>query len=401
MVIDIKKINNILIIILVFFMVFDTARNYTPLPRSFGFIKDIIIYYFFCLLVLKRQIKIQKNIWLYLLLVLVSVWSWIGLFNIYDNLRDTVVYILKSCEFFILLIVFKQYNFLFSIDYKKSINVYVVLSVLLFFVTLFGYYFDNPFIGRTLITDNNQGMPDYRDRISIGQPAIACFPQILAGFYLLTCETMTPQMYMASIICFLGVLLSTSITGIMTLLVILIFFSIYKFIKGSLIHKVVIVLLYSMIGLLFISLVDSDLFMSNFGISYYFVINRIDQFLFDSGVDESMVIRQCQQLYVIKQIQDAPMGYLLGEGCTGVIIENTYYGFLLRYGIVGLVCLILYFSSLILEIVRKYINPFVAIMILVYCLHLYTLDVFYTPTLCYAFPFFLNYFLGDRRDGVN
>ena len=86
MVFDIKKINNIFLVILVFFMVFDTARNYTPLPRFFGFLKDIIIYYFFLYMFFMKNIKKPSNkICFYVLLLLVGIWSWIGLFNIYEN----------------------------------------------------------------------------------------------------------------------------------------------------------------------------------------------------------------------------------------------------------------------------------------------------------------------------
>ena len=287
--------------------------------------------------------------------------------------------------------VFRNYDLFFDKNYKSIISLYLLFSVLLFFVTIFGYYIDNPLIGKNIVTENNQNMPDYIDRISIGQPAIACFPQIISGTYFLSMKKKNTLIYLSALICFLGVLLSTSITGIMTLFFILILISIKKLIIDSLKQKIVILFFTTTIVLLFSILIESDFFISNFSIPYAFVVNRIDQYLFDSSVDQSMVMRQNQGLYVIEHVHNAPLGWILGEGCTGIFIENTYYGFLLRYGVLGLCCLFVYFISLIFEAVKDKKNDFILVLIVIYLAHFYTLDVFYTSTLCYTFPLFINY----------
>lgn len=390
-----KRINNILLFILVFFMVYDSARNYTHMPQFFGYIKDFIIYlWLFELIYLKKIKEPFSNIGFYLILILSFMWSWIGMLyptSEYVNAVYPAIYILKQNEFFILLFVFRNYYDFFSREYMKYINLYISFSVLLLFVTLIGVYVDNPLISKTIISDNNVNMPDYANRISLGQPAIASFSQLVALFFLLLCKKKNIKNIILSALCLLSVLLSTSITGIMSSICLLIFFAVYYLIIGSLSIKIKIVFGVSAVLAFFIYFSQTDFFYNNLMIAYLFVDNRIDQFLYGTSIDPAMEARVNQTKYVIKTINDSVMGFVLGQGCNGVIIENSYYGVLLRYGVVGVLGYVIFFLSLLKKSVFEKKSLFLLSIIGIYLANWYTLDVLYIPTLSYTFSFFVMY----------
>lgn len=391
-----KKLNNIGLIILVFFMVYDTARNYTHLPSVLGYTKDIIIYWWLIELVYMKAFKLPfRSLGFYIVLSMCVIWSWVGLFypvEGYDAHVSPLIYILKQSEFFILLFVFRNYNRFFSRSYDKYIKLYLYLSVLLFFVTLIGVYVDNNIISKNIISENGASYPEYANRISIGQPAIATFSQVISLFFLLLCVPKTLPNLIMSLICLLGVFMSTSITGIMSVICLLTVIAVSSFIVGKTSAKIKIFALVVGLVLAFSYFIQTDYFYNNFGIAYLMVETRIDQFLYGTSVDPSMEMRVAQQEYVINALSNSLLGSFWGQGCNGAVIENSYYGVLLRFGLVGTVGFCMFFFSLIkksIQVKSMFLIAFVGI----YLAHWYTLDVLYVPQLSYAFSFFWMYCL--------
>ena len=319
-----KKINNIGLLVIVFFMVYDTARNYTHLPTTFGYIKDLIIYLWLAELIYIKTFKIPfHNLGFYVILLICAIWSWVGVFypvEGYSAQVNPIIYILKQSEFFILLFVFRNYDCFFSCEYGKYINLYIYFSVLLFFITLVGVYVDNNIISKNIISENGASYPDYANRISIGQPAIATYSQIISFFFLLLCIPKTLPNLIMSLICLLGVLMSTSITGIMSVICLLTVIVISYFILGDTSTKVKIFTLVAGIVLAVSCFIQTDYFYSNFGIAYSMVENRIDQFLYGTSIDPSMEARVAQQEYVIETLRDSFLGFFGGQGFNGAVI---------------------------------------------------------------------------------
>lgn len=391
-----KKINNIGLIILVFFMVYDTARNYTHLPQVVGYLKDLIIYLWLVELIYMKDFKMPfHSIGFYIILLMCAIWSWVGLLypiEGYDAHINPIIYILKQSEFLILLFVFGNYSNFFSQRYDKYIKLYIYLSVILFFVTLIGVYVDNNIISKNIVSENGAFYPEYANRISIGQPAIATFPQVVSLFFLLLCVPKTLPNLTMSLICLLGIFMSTSITGIMSAICLLAFIAFTSFIVGNASTKIKI--FFVVIGVIFAFsyFVQTDYFYNNFGVAYLMVETRIDQFLYGTSVDPSMEMRVVQQEYVIKTLNDSVLGIIWGQGCNGAIIENSYYGILLRFGIIGAIAFCMFCFSLIKKALQIK-SMFLIALIGIYLAHWYTLDVLYLPPLSYAFSFFGMYCL--------
>lgn len=391
-----KKINNIGLMVLVFFMVYDTARNYTHLPAALGYTKDIIIYCWLIQLIYMKAFKVPfHNIGFYIILSMCAIWSWVGFFYPLEGYAahvSPIIYILKQSEFFILLFVFRNYNCFFSCAYDKYIKLYLYFSVLLFFITLIGVYVDNNIISKNIISENGASFPEYANRISIGQPAIATFSQVISLFFLLLCVSKTLPNLIMSVICLLGVFMSTSITGIMSAICLLTVIAVSSFIMGNTSTKIKIFVFATGIVLAFSYFIQTDYFYQNFGIAYLMVETRIDQFLYGTSIDPSMEARVAQQEYVIKTIRDSLLGVFWGQGCNGAVIENSYYGILLRFGLIGAIGFCMFFFSLIKKAIQVK-SMFLIAFIGIYLAHWYTLDVLYIPQLSYAFSFFWMYCL--------
>lgn len=391
-----KKLNNIGLIILVFFMVYDTARNYTHLPPVLGYTKDIIIYWWLIELIYMKAFKLPfRNLGFYIILSMCAIWSWVGLFypvERYAAYVNPIIYILKQSEFFILLFVFRNYDQFFSRSYDKYIKLYLYFSVLLFFITLIGVYVDNNIISKNIVSENGASFPEYANRISIGQPAIATFSQVVSLFFLLLCRSKTLPNLIMGLICLLGVLMSTSITGIMSTICLLIIIAVSSFINGNTSAKIKIFILVTVVFFAFYYFMHTDYFYNNFGIAYLMVETRIDQFLYGTSVDPSMEARVHQQEYVIEALSNSLLGNFLGQGCNGAVIENSYYGILLRFGLVGTVGFCIFFLSLMKKAIQVK-SMFLIAFVGMYLAHWYTLDVLYVPQLSYAFSFFWMYCL--------
>ena len=75
--IEIRYINDLLFYILLFFGLFDAARNYTPLPEWIGYSKDIAIFLLYVLNCRKVRFLPQKLI--YIQSVFWFIWAFAGI----------------------------------------------------------------------------------------------------------------------------------------------------------------------------------------------------------------------------------------------------------------------------------------------------------------------------------
>lgn len=83
-------------------------------------------------------------------------------------------------------------------------------------------------------------------------------------------------------------------------------------------------------------------------------------------------------------------------------VENTYVTLVCTYGIVGLGLFLLYLFNMLIHYARAFFNDhdgiyvFGICLILIYLLHMYTLDTFIVYTLSFGFSFF--YTVINKRD---
>ena len=220
-----KNFNNFLMYALIFFIIFASALNYTYLPASFSYIKDMIIFYFGILLVGTKKMNKPRNLGFsfYILFLLLATISWLGLLNNTENSPVAIVnIILRYLEFFILFFIFTNIEKICTVSYYKLIKLYISLSIILVGVNIIGYFVPNPIV--SIYIDYKIGNGYYRNRISVGQPAIAVYPMIISFIFLLVYKKNTYTTMIMMIILLFGIIISTSTTGILSITISMIIF---------------------------------------------------------------------------------------------------------------------------------------------------------------------------------
>lgn len=396
--ISIKKVNDILLQILIWLIIFDSARNYTYLPGAFGYLKDVIVIWFVIWLVVGKKISFPKmGISFYLLMILVCCYSWIGLVNSEGLSKLTIViYILKNIGFFVSVIVFWNLDKITDYDYEKYINLYLKLSLVLVVVNIFGYFVPNPIVSRTI--DIHIGNGYYENRISVGQPAIAVFPMIISYFY--TLLFINKDKVKKMLVYLVGIIIAVSTTGILTLVlghIVIFFFSknISVEIKKRIGKLFVIFLILGTVA--FISFKNSPVFVQ----AYTLLDIKIRALFSDNIQDMSMNTRDLN-FEKANQTMNSAFDKLFGRGAYGYYsnnikisnIENTYRSIYLAYGICGGILFILFWLSTIFKKFKDYlknkniVSLFIIILVLIYMAHAYTLDILYTSTILLSFGLF-------------
>jgi len=396
--ISIKKFNDVLLQLLVWLIVFDSARNYTYLPDAFGYLKDVIMIWFIIWLLINRKLKFPKmGIAFYLLMFLVCFYSWIGIFNSNGISKLTIViYIVKNIGFFIAIIVFWNLDKIIDYKYSKYINLYLTLSLVLVAVNIFGYFVPNPIVGRSI--DIHIGNGYYQNRISVGQPSIAVFPMIISYFY--TFLFVKEKKVLKMIIYILGIVIAISTTGILTIVVgqiIILFFS-NNMSKDTIrkLYKFIITLL--LVGfVLWLMIKDTEVYQNAYEMLYI----KLSAFFTGNYTDLSMVTRN-NKFEVARRTMKTLGEKVFGRGAYGYYtnnsqignIENTYRSVFLAYGYFGEFVFILFWIKNIGNNLYKFINGknivnlFIAILCIIYMLHAYTLDILYTSTILLSFGLF-------------
>lgn len=411
-----KKINNILIVLLIFFIIFSSALNYTHIPFWFSYLKDAIIFYFGFLLILKRKeaIKPKINISFYILFIIIAIISWLGLYySTNTGLFSIISHSLRYIEFFILFFVFTNLEKLCNIKYEKLINLYLILSIILLFVHLFGYFIPNDIVSIYITDKFEHGF--YRNRISIGQPAIAIFPMIISYFYILIFNKLDVKNIVKIILLLIGTVIAIPVTGIISVVICtigLLGWSIIKS-KKDIIGKILItitsIIVVIFIGILFIK--TNPTLNEIYENQKDLLEVKIGSVLGNEVEDPSINIRDDKYKEVISNNTNifqnifgiGKYGYNRGEVSIGNL-ENSYRIFRVEYGYLGLAAFVIFlFSNILIYIYKslkekqnskKYI--FISILFIILALHAYTLDVIYLPTISYTMSLFYCYIL--RKD---
>ena len=392
----------ILLKIFIFLIVFDSARNYTYLPAAVGYIKDFIVYFFGALLLINWfKIKLPAiGGAFYGLMFFTCFYSWTGMLNSNGLALTTIaIYIFKNIEFFILVILFKNSK-LFHLDLKELINFYLKLSLILVFVNIIGYFIPNPIVYRGITTHFDNGY--YENRITVGQPAISIFPMIISYFY--TAIFVENKKILKLLIYTVGIVISVSTTGILcfilcNILLLLFIGSLSKSARRQLLKFYLSMALLAVVAVLV--LMNTDIFVR----ASELLSVKVRAFFFGTVTDHAMNARDIKFEVASQKVQTL-FDQLLGLGAYGYYdvrlgsnfdnIENTYRSILLFYGYIGEAFFILFFVR---NIVVSFMDAFrsksktaimVLILFVIYAMHAYTLDIFYTSTILSSFGLFYN-----------
>ena len=398
-----KKINDIFFYILFFFGLFDSARNYTYLPTWVGYSKDITIF-ILCVINLKEiQLPIRNR---FLIIVQCVYWCLWGLSGIwYSNgypIAKIGIGIAKYMEFFLLIVLFYNWDRLFSIRIEKVIEKYVLGSCVLLFVNIFGYFIPNPIVYRGIVNSNIDGsLGFYGGRITVGQPPVVVLPMIFSCIYLLYMkENKGKKDILKIFMLIVGILISVSITGVAALLPCLIIYILHEFfivgrrLKGKTVLCIVAVISLT-VAIFKYKLQDI------FSAQIEMFCNRVINYLL--GKDGSMNGRYIHREFAIGTLQNK-FQWLFGRGMYGFNlngeyhhIENTYVSMICTYGILGLgMFLFFIFRNTGILIYRywkekKAVSLFGVCCFLIYMFHMYTLDVLIIYTMTFGFALFYAY----------
>lgn len=392
-----KDINKYLVYIILFFSVFDTARNYTYLPAAFGYIKEISIA-IICFFMFRQKISFPDGFgkWFGIFFIYFLILSPLGFFNnlIYSKLRLLILFI-KYLEFFLIFIIFYNLEKIANITYKKCISIYITMTIILLFINIIGYYIPNPIVSRTINPRLAQGF--YNNRITVGQPPISVYPMILSFIYTLVHEKIGIKKYLILMCNMIGVLIAVSSTGIISILGVLIYYCLQgilklrkrvRFTRKKLRLYIFILVFFSFAIYIFMS-------SSRFEVQKRFAAERIGRVI--NGTLEKDGALNIRTNNAETAIERMTLGQkLFGTGIYGYCfedvptnLENTYANLFAMYGLTGLsffICMFIKnFIFLFKNIDKKTNNRNMCLTLIllniVFLMHAYTLDVIGTITL--------------------
>lgn len=406
----ISRVNNILMYILIFFIIYASALNYTYIPSAFSYLKDIIVFYFMVLLIAKKKIQKPKEVGksFYIIFFLVALVSWIGLINNTENSKvEIIVRILRYLEFFMLFFIFANLEKVCTVSYEKLINWYIMLSIILVFVHIFGYFVPNNIV--SIYIDNKIGNGYYRNRISVGQPAIAVYPMIISYLYLLNFKKNNFKVVFSIIILLCGIIISLSTTGILSIIVTTLIFVIFNKNKGN-IKKT----LYTTISLILVFFIGITVIRNVPKLNEMYEIQsdllsvKIRALYDESITDLSMKTRDDKYNDVEKNITNIFQKLfgvgLLGYNTNGINVgslENTFRTMKVYYGTIGLLVYITFITKHIIHGMKNTKSKeeiFILLLFIVFAMHSYTLEVLYLPTISYTLPLFYCYIKSNKLE---
>ena len=390
--------NDSLFYILLFFGLFDTARNYTLLPDWIGYLKDIAIFLLYILNLKKIKFLPQKII--YLQCIFWLVWGLTGIVYSggYSPIR-IIIGIIKYLEFFMLITLFSNWANLFSMDIDQALSKYIKGSMCIFIINVIGYFIPNPicYVG---LSNGNVRAGLYGGRISVGQPAIAALPMLFSCVYLMFCEK---NNFIRILYLIAGIVLSTTNTGMVALGICGVIYVVYAVYSRKKVNKKYLIGLIIILGLLFVFRKQLYLIFQEQIKMYERKIIKILQ----GGKDASLEKRKEHWEYAVNTLQTVTQ-WIFGRGMYGFcadgefhLIENTYISLLCTYGILGLGIFLVYLVGIGCRYIKGFLENnselylFGICLILIYLLHMYTHDNLTVYTMTFAFSFF--YALINKR----
>lgn len=385
-------LNDILLYILMFFGLFDTARNYTYLPVAFGYIKDISILLLFFLNRKGLKISFKQNrlagiLITYALLVFLRGF-------IYSSLNNwmIVVGIIKFLEMFLLMILFLNWEHIFSFPYERMIHFYAYAGTsILIFVNIFGYLVPNPVVSR-YIWNGILAQGYYAGRMTVGQPPIAIYPVIMSLLYLMIFN----GNWMRMVVYLLAIFVSTSNTGLVSIGLCMAGLLLIKNEKKRNIYIALVV-----IGILCIYFLviygQTSIYLKNIISIYKSKILKV----LSGEKDVGLAIRAVHGTAAMNEL-DNLIDVLIGKGMYGYysvtnpyrLVENTYISIYCSMGLIGLFLWIFYFLKNLLVNFVLYLrthnnkNLLLFLITIVVLCHMYTLDIPFCYTIYFSYALF-------------
>lgn len=399
--------NEVLLWVLLFFGLFDTARNYTRLPIQFGYLKDIALYLLFFINIGRIRLQRILGAGFYLWFLVVLLGTPTGFFFSGYNKVSILIACFKYIEFFLLMLIFTNWNQIFGLDMTRFIRRYIYGSLILCFVNVFGYFVDNPIVSRTLANSNmDPGL--YVGRITVGQPAVAIFPVILSFIYLMvTSEKKRMDKYLI-VIFLVCIILATSNTGILAVILSLAIICVCGFLttqNEKLKRRLLFFAAIGLICLLFLICSKNQIVIE--AMSFY--KEKIGKY-FTGSTDAMMDLRRYHWKNAIAAME--PVNYIFGVGAYGYIpgntafpVENTYRITFLMYGVVGLCSMMAFLVRWFIIMCRlhrqkQYYGIFGICLLVVFTFHMYTLDIYLMYTLYFGVALFYSYIMHETKKQI-
>lgn len=401
-----KKFNNILLWILLFFGLFDTARNYTYLPIFVGYLKDIAVYLLLFLNIGNIKINLKIGLAFYFCFFLVALTTPLGfLYSEYDKTKILIA-CFKYTEFFVLVILFLNWNRIFSTDVHKFVKSYVLGSFVLCFVNIVGYYVPNPIVSVHL-ANSNMIFGQYGGRVTVGQPPVAIFPVIISSIYILINMETKKQMF-SFLFFLLCIFIAISNTGIVAEVVSITIVLIYAITISNLV-RLKNYLFYSILCLLFGSIIFYMFCSSYFADGMYLYESKILKFL-SGNTDLQMDIRRSHWEDAFSTLEGIELffgrgayGYVVGNN--SFLIENTFVSTFVQFGLFSFLFMIVFWIRQCFFFLEKLLKEKSKDSLFCFCvaciilLHNYTLDSYLCFTMYFAAALFVSYFYIGEKNG--
>lgn len=400
-------LNKFALLVLLFFGVFDTARSFTVIPAYFGYLKEIAIFFlFFQLLFLHFSIPRKKKI-LLPGIICIGIFSFNIIRCFAQNIfyLESLIYQIKNMEFYLLFIIFFNLKKIVpSWNVDSFFRRYLFWAMALIFVNVVGCSIPNPICYKMIGRGVYRGTM-YAGRFSLGQPAMATFPILLAFLHFITRKKLTYAAFGGAILCLTSIFISTALTAyviIAAMIVCVLFISLKQkiFWRKNLLRII--------IGLLII-LVVMSLFGERISIRSDFLDlglleRRVNSMVGVAGVsDASMNIRSEYQKIILKSIS-TPFKLLWGLGPNYYInlhfltipIENTYYDILAKCGVLGVFAHLIFLTSFCIDFLQDFFRSkdFSRFLIglgifLVFLLYGWTIPIFGTFTMAFGLALYM------------
>lgn len=338
-----ERVKKILFYIILFYIIFDNTRNYTFLPKEFGYFKDFIITIYFIYLLLLEKIYINKKfiplfIFLFwnLFIFVIGIGPNIKYFEFYTRYYKYIEILMLTCIF---------YNYINIENKDNIIKKYFIGIYILIFINFFGYFIPNPIVHREIGLLGSK----YRfiGRISVGNPSIISFVILIAIIYKLIYEKKLNGILL------IGFFSLLSFTGIASFVIVYIYIVINSYIMNLSSRKK-----YNRYNkLLILTFIIFLAFNKNM---FNIFIERFYNFFYNN--DESMNIRKIHSNLAFAEYNFE--NFILGKGMLGYRGDNLYrtqshfvtnlenqYKTLLAFG--GVVSILLYVFFLFENLLKK------------------------------------------------
>ncbi|MCL2206477.1 MAG: hypothetical protein FWB90_00090 [Fibromonadales bacterium] len=219
-----KALGSIYIVIIIFFAVFDSVRNYTYLPAVFGYLKEIAVFaLLFSMFFVKVSFPKIRDVspFFYACFFCLLFTLYHTVFS-YDSNSRTIIYSIKSLEFFLCLLIFCNISKISNYSIDDAVRIYLKMCVALLLVNIIGFYIPNPIVHTDIGID--KGLMAYNGRFGLGQAPITLFPLLIVFIYQLAFGLSRNGKYLFTLACVASIFLGIATTAIVIIVAVTIAF---------------------------------------------------------------------------------------------------------------------------------------------------------------------------------